>query len=160
MVDFDAAATATIVSSLISGVAAYLSNKKQMEKNQEFRREMRKEDWYNEIIHSASELRRFTLSPDRNSELVIENKCIDYENSSKKVEEMKSIVNDIVEKRNKKPSHVNIENIEKEIDTLLSYFESPETGPDSISSYNDLTQIVYDRAYNIENMASKKKNEL
>lgn len=160
MVDFDAAATATIVSGLISGIGAHLSNKKQLEKNKQFRREIRKEDWYNDIIHLASELKRYTIEPDSNSELVIEHGHINYDKSSKKIQEMKNVVDDIIEKRNKKPNGVDVEKMGKEIDILLSYFESPEIGSEKISSYNDLTQEVYDRAYDIKTIASNKKEEL
>jgi len=160
MVDFDAAATATIVSGLISGIGAHLCNKKQLEKNKEFRREIRKEDWYNDIIHLASELKRYTIEPDPNSELVIEDGYINYDKSSKKVKEMKYIVDDIIEKQNKRPNGVDVEKMGKETDTLLSYFESPGIGSEKISSYNDLTQVVYDRAYDIKTIASNKKGEL
>lgn len=73
---------------------------------------------------------------------------------------MKYIVDDIIEKQNKRPNGVDVEKMGKEIDTLLSYFESPGIGSEKISSYNDLTQVVYDRAYDIKTIASNKKDEL
>lgn len=154
----DPAIIAALISGLISTMAGLISHWYHSIKNENFERRIKKENWCRDISHLADKLKEHSIKPSKRPELVISDGRIDYGKSHAEVQLMKSKVDNLVEKSNKKPKQISNDRIFREIDKLNSYFENPTSGAEQINTYTDLTEFVYQRSHNIEKYISEELN--